>query len=161
MEEGIRSRPNSIPWPPLILSLAALWALMLEAIVPTAVPLAPPLGWLAIAAAIVLDVWAMTTMVAARTNILPNRPAERLVTSGPFAFSRNPIYVGNMLLLVGGGIAFGSWWLVIAAPVAGFAMHRLAVLREERHLEARFGPAWRAYRDRVPRWVGLPRGGGS
>ena len=80
--------------------------------------------------------------------------ATALVASGPFAISRNPIYLANGLLLLGLGGLFDNAWFFVAAPVAAFATDRLAIRREERHLTALFGPAWSAYADRVDRWFG-------
>lgn len=149
-------RPNTLPWPPMILAGTLAAALVLEWLVPTRLPLPPLLGWATMAAALGLDVWAMATMARARTNILPHRAADQLVTTGPFGLSRNPIYVGNVLLLLGLAVGLGSLWMLAAAAVDALATHRLAVLREERHLAARFGDAWTAYAARTPRWIGLP-----
>jgi protein-S-isoprenylcysteine O-methyltransferase Ste14 len=149
-------RPNSIPWPPMLLAGALLGTAVLERAAPTSLGVPAALGWLLVVAALALDVSAMTTMARAQTNILPNRPATSLVTTGPFAWSRNPIYVGNVLLILGLGIAFDSSWSFAAALADALLTHRLAVVREERHLEAKFGSAWRRYAARVPRWVGLP-----
>jgi protein-S-isoprenylcysteine O-methyltransferase Ste14 len=106
-----------------------------------------------ILAGIGLDVAAMLEMRRHRANILPHRAATALVTTGPFALSRNPIYLGNTALLAGAGLAFGSPWLIIAAAVAAQAVTILAIRREEAHLSARFGDAWAAYAKRTPRWL--------
>ena len=79
-----------------------------------------------------------------RANILPHRAATTLVTSGPFALSRNPIYLGNTLLLAGAGVMFGNVWFLLGAIGSAWLVTVLAIRREEAHLEARFGEAWRA-----------------
>ena len=84
---------------------------------------------------------------------MPNRPATALITSGPFALSRNPIYVANTLLVGGLGLAFGIGWLVIAALLGALLTRKLAIAREEHHLAARFGAEWQAYAARTPRWL--------
>jgi len=76
-----------------------------------------------------------------------------LVSSGPFAFVRNPLYVGNILLWAGFAV---SARLLSLAPIAvallGFEYH--AIVRwEEQLLDARLGPAYRSYASRVPRWI--------
>ncbi len=101
-----------------------------------------------------LDLWAMVTMQRCKANILPHRPATALVTSGPFAWSRNPIYLGNTLALIGAGLAFSNLWFLPAAALAAFAVLRLAIRREQRHLAERFGPAWETYRGQTLRWFG-------
>jgi protein-S-isoprenylcysteine O-methyltransferase Ste14 len=111
-------------------------------------------GGLLVAFALGLDLWAMLEM-RRRANILPHRAATALVTTGPFAWSRNPIYLANGLLLLGLGGLFDNAWLIVAAPAAVFATDRLAIRREERHLAALFGAAWSEYMSRVRRWLGL------
>ena len=110
-------------------------------------------GWLIACCGVALDVWAIVTMRRAHTNILPHRPADRLVTRGPFARTRNPIYVGKTLLMVGVGLAFGNAWFGIFGLAGAIAVDRLAIRREERHLAERFRNDWIEYSSRVPRWL--------
>ncbi len=147
--------PNRLPWPPLLYAGWLVIGILLEQAVPSVVPLPWWIGWFVALAGIAFDAAAMWAMHRAGTNILPHRGADRLLTTGVFAVSRNPIYVGNTLLLAGVGLAAGSLWIVGAAFVAAYLTHHLAVLREEAHLEARFGEAFRAYRATVPRWLWL------
>ncbi|MFS8035574.1 methyltransferase family protein [Xanthobacter sp. AM11] len=155
--------PNRLPWPPLLYGGGLIAALVLGALAPSFWPglLAGPAvragGALVAGLGISLDLWAIVTLHRARTNILPHRPADRLVTHGPFALTRNPIYLGNTLLLLGLGLALANGWLVAAAPLAALATDRLAAQREERHLAAKFGPQFAAYAARVPRWIGRAR----
>ncbi|KIQ96559.1 putative protein-S-isoprenylcysteine methyltransferase [Lysobacter sp. A03] len=79
------------------------------------------------------------------------------MTSGVFALSRNPIYLGNTLLLLGLALALHWPWLLVTALVAAVSVNQLAIKREERHLAARFGPVFAEYSQRVPRWFGFPR----
>ncbi len=104
-----------------------------------------------------LDLWAVATLHRARTNILPHRAADHLVTHGPFALTRNPIYLGNTLLVLGLGLALLNVWLMAAALAAALATDHLAARREEMHLAARFGPAFATYAARVPRGFGPAR----
>ena len=77
-----------------------------------------------------------------------------LVTSGPYAVSRNPMYLGWALLQLGAGVVRGSWWMVAAVAPAAARVHR-EVRREERMLDGVFGDQFRRYRATVPRY--LPR----
>jgi len=104
-------------------------------------------GWALIAAGGIVIVSAVR---AAATNDLA-RP-ERLVTSGPYALSRNPMYVGWSLIHLGVGLAARSVWVVGTVPLAGVLIHR-DVLGEERRLEEKFGDAYRHYRDTVRRYL--------
>ena len=109
-------------------------------------------GYLLLAVGIALDVWTMATMARAGTNILPHRAADRLVTSGPFAMMRNPIYVGNTIATFGLALALQNGWLLIATPIAAVTTHYLAVAREQAHLEEKFGEQWTEYATRVKAW---------
>jgi protein-S-isoprenylcysteine O-methyltransferase Ste14 len=80
-----------------------------------------------------------------------------LITHGPFAFSRNPMFLAGLIVLLGWALFYGSVVILLVA-IAGWVMaHSLKVPREERGLEAHFGEAYRVYQARVPRWLGLPR----
>ena len=148
--------PNRWPWPPLITGGAVLVALITARLwtPPALFPGAFAAGGLLVGLALGLDLWAMVEMRRRRANILPHRAATALVTTGPFAWSRNPIYLANGLLLLGLGGLFDNAWFFLAAPVAAFATDRLAIRREERHLAALFGAAWSVYVGRVRRWLG-------
>ena len=155
------ARPNAVPWPPLLYAGAAGLALLLHHSAPLpgwlvlrGVPGVSYLGDALLVLGVALDLWTMATMWRARANILPHRAATALVTHGPFAFSRNPIYLGNTLLLVGAGLAFGIAWFLPLGLAAAAVVTQLAIVREEAHLNARFGAAWRDYRLRVNRWLG-------
>jgi protein-S-isoprenylcysteine O-methyltransferase Ste14 len=160
MTDDWHDRPNRIPWPPIIFAGIVVAALLLHAVVPLGdtLPRAVRLiGAAIMLAGIVLDVAAMVTMHRHRANIQPHRAATALVTTGPFALSRNPIYLGNTLLIAGAGIAFDALWFVPTALLGAWLVSRLAIRREEAHLAARFGPAWAAYAQRTPRWLRLRR----
>jgi len=152
-------RPNWIPWPPLLLVAAAGAGYGLQRVAPTA-GLVPEglmrFGEAVLALGLAFDFWAMGVMVVARTNILPNFGAGRLVTHGPFAFTRNPIYLGNTLLLMGIGLAFSALWFLPLAVIMAVLVDRLAIRREEQHLALRFGAEWAAYAAAVPRWFKWP-----
>jgi protein-S-isoprenylcysteine O-methyltransferase Ste14 len=81
-----------------------------------------------------------------------DRPPERLVTSGPFALCRNPMYLGHLIFLAGLAISLRSW--VGAALVLGTAAWlQFRVRRDERRLAQRFGEPYMQYCSRVKRWI--------
>jgi protein-S-isoprenylcysteine O-methyltransferase Ste14 len=80
-----------------------------------------------------------------------------LITDGPFAYSRNPTYLAGTFVLLGWALFYGSVVILILAVAGWTLLHYLKVPREERGLEARFGEAYRTYRSRVPRWIGMIR----
>jgi protein-S-isoprenylcysteine O-methyltransferase Ste14 len=149
-------RPNIIPWPPIIYLGAALLGVLAQRVIPL-----PGLGGavfqiigaLLAIAALSLDMATFTTFRKHKTTIMPNQAATNLITTGPFAWSRNPIYVANTALVLGAGLYFGNIWLVGLAFVAALMTLKLAIEREERHLAAKFGAAWETYAVRVRRWI--------
>jgi protein-S-isoprenylcysteine O-methyltransferase Ste14 len=142
--------------PPLLFAAGIVAGVLLD----RALPLAPPpgswrliMGALLVAGGLLLDVLALLVMRRARTTVLPWGSASALVTRGPFALSRNPIYLGYALEHAGVALLLGSWWgLAMLAPVV-VAMDRLVIPREERHLARVFGEAYAHYRARVRRWI--------
>jgi protein-S-isoprenylcysteine O-methyltransferase Ste14 len=91
--------------------------------------------------------WA--TRAAGSTDL--EQPAQ-LITNGPYALSRNPMYLAWTLAQVGAGPLFGSQWPLRLLPGVLAATH-LSVIREERRLEERFGASYRDYAKRVPRYL--------
>ena len=122
-------------------------------------PASVAIGWLLVAAAIVLNTWAMTTFVRARTTMIPHRAARALVRAGPYRFTRNPMYVGLTVAYTGGALIVGSWWPLLLLPFPLLLVVRSIVPREERHLAAVFGDDYESYRREVPRFLGAPRHG--
>ncbi len=155
----LERRPNRLPWPPMLyvsaIALAVLANLAYELpwFTPPLSEILFAVGWLLIASVVAIDVAAMRTLARARTTILPHRGADHLVTGGPFSFSRNPIYLANTLLMIGVGLVSGIAWFILLAIAAAFLTQKLAIEREERHLEQRFGKRYRDYRKKVRRWI--------
>jgi protein-S-isoprenylcysteine O-methyltransferase Ste14 len=110
-------------------------------------------GVLLVAAWAGIMAWAFATFLRARTNILPNRPATRLVTSGPYRHTRNPMYVSLALLYAGGALLLGDWWPLFFLPLVLVTIDRLVIAREERYLLDAFGGHYDAYCRRVRRWI--------
>jgi protein-S-isoprenylcysteine O-methyltransferase Ste14 len=121
-------------------------------------PMTPSLGvrvvgGLILASGLLLDLSAMVVMRRAHTNILPHRGADALVVSGPFRFTRNPIYLGNTVVMIGVAFMLANAWFLLSALVAAVLVDRLAIRREERHLAQRFGESWRDYAAHTARWL--------
>ncbi len=155
----LADRPNTVPWPPIVYAGTALLALGLHWLLPLPWPGGAMAAVLAViglflgAAGIALDLATVMAFRRHRTTVLPHRGATRLITDGPFRHSRNPIYVGNTLLVAGAGLVFGIGWLILAALAGAFATRKLAIEREEAHLALRFGQDWQDYAARTPRWL--------
>ncbi len=110
-------------------------------------------GYALLAAGLAIDVSALVTLWRARTNILPHRAADRLITTGPYRFSRNPIYLGNSVSLAAAAFAFSNLWYLLAAVLVTAFVDRLAIRREEAHLAARFASDWNEYTRKTARWL--------
>jgi protein-S-isoprenylcysteine O-methyltransferase Ste14 len=143
--------------PPPLLYVATLGAgLLLQRLRPAAfLPawLARPLGRILIPASLALGASAIRTMRQAGTSPNPGVPTSAIVTQGPYRFSRNPIYLAFTLLTLGLAAARNSRWPVLLLPGAVLTTERGAIEPEERYLEQRFGDAYRAYKQRVRRWL--------
>lgn len=89
----------------------------------------------------------------AGTSVVPGEPSTTLLETGPYRFTRNPIYIGIVILYFGLAIVLTSaWMLVLLIPVL-IILQRGVVEREEAYLEAKFGESYRQYQARVPRWL--------
>ena len=99
-----------------------------------------------------IGAWGAVTLRKAGTNVNPMLPSTAIVANGPFAFSRNPLYVGLAIAFLGITLALDSWWgFIVLVPVI-VLMHFGVVLREERYLAGKFGDAYRDYCTRVRRY---------
>jgi protein-S-isoprenylcysteine O-methyltransferase Ste14 len=97
--------------------------------------------------------WALLTFFRARTAIIPDRPASRVVTTGPYRLSRNPMYLGLTVLYLGLSGLSDSWWPLVFLPMVLTALWFLVIRREERYLAAAFREEYADYRRRVRRWL--------
>jgi protein-S-isoprenylcysteine O-methyltransferase Ste14 len=103
--------------------------------------------------ALALFAWAIATITRAGSNVPTNTPTISIVDTGPYRFTRNPIYLGMMLALIGLAIAFDSAWLLVTLVPFALVIRYGVVAREEAYLERRFGEVYRRYRARVRRWL--------
>jgi protein-S-isoprenylcysteine O-methyltransferase Ste14 len=143
--------------PPLVWALGVIAGLALNWLVPLPfVPAAIPAPWLGGAVfvlALTLFAWAITTITRAGSNVPTNTPTTSIVDTGPYRFTRNPIYLGMMLGLVGLAIAFDSLWLLVMLVPFFLVIRYGVVAREEAYLERKFGEVYGRYRARVRRWL--------
>ncbi len=143
--------------PPVLYAAAFLAGLGLDRLVPVAPAI--PDGLRHGAASMLMTFglcfacWAAWLFHRAGTGIPTWQAAKRLVQRGPYAISRNPMYVGLSAAHAGLALALASTWaLLLLAPVL-VVMDRLVVAREEPYLAARFGAPYEAYLRRVRRWL--------
>ena len=149
-------RPNRIPWPPILDVVTVAVAYGLERLLPLG--LLPEAAALQVAGAIMIGIGIAVALAAIvrfksiGTPVDPTGRATRLATDGIYRLTRNPMYVGTLILLAGLALALGWSWLLLL-PVLAVLLYRLAIRREEAFLERRFGAEYFAYRRRVRRWL--------
>jgi protein-S-isoprenylcysteine O-methyltransferase Ste14 len=152
-------RPDVIVWPPLLALGTLILGFALELLAPTFVlRIMLPFG-LRVFIALLLVSGGAALAIAARqeflqigTNVAPSQPALRLVTTGVFAYVRNPMYVGLGLLVAGVGVGFASDWILVLLVPAALVLHYGVVRREENYLTGKFGDPYRRYLTSVPRY---------
>jgi protein-S-isoprenylcysteine O-methyltransferase Ste14 len=100
-----------------------------------------------------LGIGALIEFKKAHTTLDPHGSARQLVTSGIYRFTRNPIYLGFLLMVIGLPLNSGLYWGIVLAPFYVFMLHRLIIQHEEAYLERKFGKAYTSYMSRVRRWL--------
>jgi protein-S-isoprenylcysteine O-methyltransferase Ste14 len=148
--------PGIIVLPPLLTLGTFLFAVALHLAWP--LRLGAPVwlrisGALLVLGAVVLAVWGRRTMLRDGTNVNPYKPSLSIVTNGPFQFTRNPLYLSNVVAYLGLTFILNTIWpLILLVPMV-LVFNRGIIQREERYLEAKFGDAYLAYKARVRRWL--------
>lgn len=89
----------------------------------------------------------------AGTPVVPFERSTVLVTNGPYRFTRNPMYLGLVLILLGVAALFGTLGAFLPIPVFVWIIHTRFIVGEERFLEEIFGEQYLAYKARVRRWL--------
>jgi protein-S-isoprenylcysteine O-methyltransferase Ste14 len=142
--------------PPLWYALAVLVGVLLDRRWPLPIAAGPlttiagalfVVGWIAIAFS------SISRFRRSKTSIVPIRPAEALVLSGPYRYTRNPMYVSLALLTIACGLFLATWWpLVLLVPTLAI-VQQFVILPEERYLRRHFGVEYEVYTRRVRRWL--------
>lgn len=112
-----------------------------------------PLGWLLVLAGLALMIWAARDFRRHRTTINPHGQPERLLTTGPFAVSRNPIYLADSFVLAGLALAWQALPGLLLIPLFVWIITQRFILQEEARLRAGFPDSYPAYTARVRRWL--------
>ena len=105
------------------------------------------------AIAFALAIWAIVTIRKAGTRVETYKPTTTIVVTGPYRFTRNPIYVGMFLGLIGLAIAFDSLWILATLTLFWLVIRYGVVAREEAYLGRKFGDVYLGYKSRVRRWL--------
>ena len=110
-------------------------------------------GYLLVLIGLGLAFGAVSQFIRAHTTLDPHGSVSEIVTGGVYHFSRNPIYLGFVCLLIGFSFIFRSWWGLILSPLFIVLMNALVIQNEEAYLEKKFGNIYSSYKSRVRRWL--------
>ncbi len=156
MDREIPDKPGVAAPPPLIYAGGFALGYLIENFLPTALfPefMSACVGWSLIAIGVLITAFALSAFRRARTPVNPYAQTTALVTGGPFRFSRNPLYLALTVIYLGAAGLLNSLWPVLLLPGVLWFMHWGVIIREERYLERRLGPAYQEYKARVRRWL--------
>lgn len=147
---------NKYIHPPIVAIFYIIVALLLGRFIPALAGMAPLLKNIGLGLTFVgflLGVGAYIEFRKARTTLDPHGSVNALVTNGIYRFTRNPIYLGFVLMVIGFPLAYGTFWGFITAPFFMVTLSRLVIEKEEAYLEKKFKERYTGYRSRVRRWV--------
>lgn len=144
-------------WPPVALGVPLLLGWIMTATVGDPFALSRPAvrvaGLVLIVVFALWNGWALAMMGAHSTAVLPGGATRTLLDRGPFRFSRNPLYLGLILLNVALALLLPSMWALLVVPLGVALLFWGAIVPEERYLSTKFGEEYDAYRNRVRRWI--------
>ncbi len=110
-------------------------------------------GWPLVVASIILVIWARQTMARSGVSLNVYKPTEGIIVSGPYGFTRNPMYLSMTLLYGGISLIINAVWPILFLPAVLAVVHYGVITREERYLERKFGQEYQSYRSSVRRWL--------
>jgi protein-S-isoprenylcysteine O-methyltransferase Ste14 len=142
--------------PPLLYALVVFVGVLLDRRWPwpiAAGPLNRIGGIVCIVAGLALAVASVGRFRRSHTSLVPIRPADALVLSGPYRYTRNPMYVSLALLTIACGLFLTTWWPIALLLPALAIVQQFIIAPEERYLRRRFGADYDAYTHRVRRWL--------
>jgi protein-S-isoprenylcysteine O-methyltransferase Ste14 len=143
--------------PFLVYFLLALCAVLLQRFYPLPAVLPGQVPRMIVAAIMSINLMiglaAVRSMLTARTSLNPHRPTTALILSGPFRFTRNPLYLGLTVFYVGLMLVFELTWGLLLLPFVIWLITIWVIVPEEKYLEQKFGADYLDYKSRVRRWI--------
>jgi protein-S-isoprenylcysteine O-methyltransferase Ste14 len=158
MAEPLRHPGVKFP-PPILFVFGALIGWQLHRMYPLPIvasgssAVTSGIGWISLAVGFLLSLWGVLTFRLAGTAIVPLAPATHIVNSGPYRFSRNPMYVGMAVMLLGGSVLANNFWMLLTLPLVLLLLYRFVIRREEAYLMSAFPAEYGAYQSRVRRFL--------
>lgn len=114
---------------------------------------AKALGAGLVLAGVALMIWALAAFRAHATSVVPHQMPKRMITTGPFALSRNPIYLGDAMVLAGAILWWGHWFALGLIPVFCAVVQRRFIAPEEGRLKESFGAEFAEYAKKTRKWA--------
>ena len=158
MPKSLLDHPKVLVFPPVILAAtialggALQWLLPIDVLATIRPAWRGSFGAAVIFAGVLLAVLGRDLLVRLGTNVSPLRPTTALATEGIYNWTRNPLYTGGTLVMLGVALIFALDWLVLLIVPSAFILHFGVVRREEQYLERKFGDQYRQYKLQVPRY---------
>ncbi|AQS37390.1 putative protein-S-isoprenylcysteine methyltransferase [Shewanella psychrophila] len=142
--------------PPVVFIFFMFCGLGVDLIYPLDTHIPVVLAYLGMAISIfglVVLLYLATLFKRVKTNIEPWKPTSRIISTGIYAYSRNPIYLAFCTIPLGAGLFFSHIWLILSVLPACISIYYLAIRPEEAYLTEKFGDEYLEYRRRVRRWL--------
>lgn len=155
MENSPAERPQVLVLPPVLFAGGFVLALLCQRLwEPRHLDVfGQGLGVIFAASGVLLLAWAIQEFKKAGTNFQCDQPVTALVTSGPYRYSRNPIYIALNLIYLGLGLLIDNLWVLLLWPFMLILLYYGIVLREEAFLQQKFGTVYTTYCHKVGRWI--------
>jgi protein-S-isoprenylcysteine O-methyltransferase Ste14 len=158
MTSDERDHAPIIAPPPLLMALCIAAGFVARhfnrlSLLPEHHPLHRPVSIALFAIALAIFGLAITQFIRHKTHPSPYKPTAAVVVNGIYRFTRNPIYIAFLFVVIGFAVAANSAWFLVFAAVLFALLHFGVVKREEDYLSAKFGSTYDDYRRRVRRWL--------
>ncbi len=144
----------------VVFGIPLLAAIVLQFVVPLSLP-GKPLRPIIITVGVLLVIMGLVLVILARREFAkhgertdPGNPTHQIMTTGVFAFSRNPLYLGIVIFLAGIALAVNLPWMLVMLVPSIIGCHIILIAPEERYLAAKFGEEYAQYTRSVQRWIG-------
>lgn len=157
MEDEKDSPGVRIP-PPTFFIIAFVLAWIFQRVIPVSKDFfrsdaADTIGYSLILLSLLFGIPALAQFIRTRNTPITYKPSTSLQTTGLFAFSRNPMYIGLFLFYAGVSLIAGNWWNFLLIPALFIVVQEYIIKHEEKYLERKFGQQYSDYRKKVRRWL--------
>lgn len=158
MNNNKKDNPGIFIPPPLIYAAIFFLAILMQKIIPINNSFfesqnAAIAGIVLIAIALLFLLPALIRFVQSKNTVVTIKPANSLQTKGIYSLTRNPMYLGLLILYTGIAMLDGNWWTLIFIPVIIIIVQFYVIKGEENYLQRAFGEEYIAYRKKVRRWI--------